>query len=118
MISIQGILPTRAPFRWFGLRGALGLRGFLGIVPFLEFDFGGGLNEGQQAAELQSDLHAAWAEPTEAAKGSMVTTFHAYTRAGQPWTDDPAAVREVAAILRAFPSRDGQQATYGPTATP
>ncbi|MDQ0619205.1 hypothetical protein [Arthrobacter globiformis] len=56
------------------------------------------------------DLQEAWAELTEAAQGSKVMSFHAYTRTGTPWAQDPAAVRAVAAILREFPA-DGQHTT-------
>jgi hypothetical protein len=59
----------------------------------------------------QEELQAAWVELTEAAKGSRVTNFHAYTRTGRPWTDDPDAVRAVAATLREFPAPDSPQAT-------
>jgi O6-methylguanine-DNA--protein-cysteine methyltransferase len=55
-------------------------------------------------AERQDELQEAWAELTEAARGSKVTSFHACTRAGRPWTEDPAAVRAVAATLREFPA--------------
>jgi hypothetical protein len=58
----------------------------------------------EQLAELQE----AWVELTEAARGSKVTSFHACTRAGGPWTEDPAAVRAVAATLREFPAADSQ----------
>lgn len=61
------------------------------------------------SAEVQRDLEAAWAELSEAAKNSTVTNFYAFTRTGQPWTEDPASVRAVAATLREFPSRAGQQ---------
>jgi hypothetical protein len=54
------------------------------------------------------DLQKAWAELTEAAQGSKVMSFHACTRTGTPWAQDPASVRAVAAILREFPA-DGQQ---------
>jgi hypothetical protein len=54
--------------------------------------------------QLLEDLQAAWAELAEAAKGSKVSNFHACTRSGRPWTEDPAAVRAVAATLREFPS--------------
>lgn len=60
----------------------------------------------EQLAELQT----AWVELTEAARGSQVTSFHACTRAGGPWTEDPVAVRDVAATLREFPAADSQQA--------
>ena len=59
-------------------------------------------------AERQKDLLAAWVELTEAANSSRVTSFHACTRAGRPWTEDPAAVRAVAATLREFPATDSQ----------
>jgi hypothetical protein len=59
----------------------------------------------------QGELQAAWVELIEAAKGSRVTSFHAYTRTGQPWTDDPDAVRAVAAALREFPAPDRPPAT-------
>lgn len=58
----------------------------------------------EQLAELQE----AWFELTEAARVSKVTSFHACTRAGGPWTEDPAAVRAVAATLREFPASDSQ----------
>lgn len=58
--------------------------------------------------ERQEDLLAAWDELTEAANGSRVTSFHACTRTGRPWTEDPAAVRAVAATLREFPASDSQ----------
>ncbi|HCB59266.1 MAG TPA: hypothetical protein DEP82_15450 [Arthrobacter bacterium] len=46
--------------------------------------------------EQRAELQEAWVELTEAARGSKVTSFHACTRAGGPWTEDPAAVRDVA----------------------
>jgi hypothetical protein len=58
----------------------------------------------EQLAELQE----AWVELAEAAKGSRVTSFHACTRTGRLWTEDPAAVRAVAATLREFPASDSQ----------
>ena len=58
--------------------------------------------------ERQKDLLAAWVELTEAANSSRVISFHACTRAGRPWTEDPAAVRAVAATLREFPATDSQ----------
>lgn len=68
-------------------------------------------NAGQDeplSPERQEDLQAAWVELTEAARGSKVTSFHACTRAGRPWTEDPAAVRTVAATLREFPASESQ----------
>ena len=56
------------------------------------------------------DLQEAWAELTEAAQGSKVMSFHACTRTGTPWAQDPASVRAVAAILREVPA-DGHQTT-------
>jgi hypothetical protein len=61
--------------------------------------------------ELLEDLRCAWDELSEAAKDSKVINFHACTRTGRPWTQDPAVVRAVAATLREFPSLDGQQTT-------
>jgi hypothetical protein len=57
----------------------------------------------------QQELRDAWAELTEAARHSKVTKFHAWTRTGRHWTEDPAAVRSVAATLREFPSAGGRQ---------
>lgn len=56
--------------------------------------------------ERQDELRAAWAELMNAAGGSRVISFHACTRSGKPWTEDPAAVRDVAATLRDFPVSD------------
>lgn len=61
--------------------------------------------------ELQTELREAWAELTEAAKASKVTNFHACTRTARHWTEDPAAVRAIAATLREFPDTDSQQTT-------
>jgi hypothetical protein len=61
--------------------------------------------------ELQEELRVAWAELTEAAKASKVTNFQACTRTGWPWTEDPAAVRDVAATLREFPETNGRRTT-------
>ncbi|TQS94366.1 hypothetical protein EU811_00840 [Arthrobacter sp. TS-15] len=61
--------------------------------------------------ELQEELRVAWAELTEAAKASKVTNFHACTRTGRHWAEDPVAVRAVAAALREFPDSDSQQTT-------
>jgi hypothetical protein len=61
--------------------------------------------------ELQKELRVAWAELTEAAKTSKVTTFQACTRTGRPWTEDPAAVRAVAATLREFPEANSRRMT-------
>lgn len=61
--------------------------------------------------ELQEELRVAWAELTEAAKNSRVTNFQARTRTGQPWTEDPAAVRDVAATLREFPETNSRRTT-------
>jgi len=61
--------------------------------------------------ERQEELQAAWVELTDAARGSKVTSFHACTRTGRPWTEDPAAVRDVAATLREFPDTDSRRTT-------
>ena len=56
--------------------------------------------------EQVADLKAAWAELAEAAKESAVTGFHACSRGGRPWQEDPASVRSMAAMLRSFPAED------------
>jgi hypothetical protein len=58
--------------------------------------------------ELSEDLRCAWDELAEAAKHSKVTNFHACTRTGRSWTEDPVAVRAIAATLREFPNTDGR----------
>lgn len=62
------------------------------------------------SAEQEEDLRSAWAELTEAAEQSKVISFRACTRAAGSWTENPAAVRAVAAILRDSP-KDGPQTT-------
>lgn len=54
----------------------------------------------EELAELQD----AWADLAEAAKESAVKSFHACTRNGKPWQEDPASVRSMAAMLRSFPA--------------
>ncbi|MGX9900787.1 hypothetical protein ACW0JT_14615 [Arthrobacter sp. SA17] len=61
------------------------------------------------APEFHTELQAAWAELTEAANASRVTTFHACTRTGRHWTEDPAAIRDIAATLSEFPFLNNQQ---------
>lgn len=56
--------------------------------------------------EQVADLKAAWAELAQAAKESAVTGFHACSRGGKPWQEDPAAVRNMAAMLRSFSAED------------
>ena len=65
--------------------------------------------------ERVAELKAAWAELAEAAKESAATGFHACSRGGKPWQEDPAAVRSMAALLRRVDAEDA--ATEGPTAT-
>jgi hypothetical protein len=64
--------------------------------------------DASMSPELVEELRVAWAELTEAARASKVTNFYACTRTGRPWTEDPAAVRAVAATLREFPDTDSQ----------
>jgi hypothetical protein len=64
--------------------------------------------------EQVADLKAAWAELAEAAKEASVTGFHACSRGGKPWQEDPAAVRSMAALLRRVSAEDA--ATEGSTA--
>lgn len=61
--------------------------------------------------ETPEDLPAAWTELIAAAKGSKVVSFHACTRTGRPWAEDPVAVRDIAATLREFPGREDPQTT-------
>ncbi|MBT2565088.1 hypothetical protein J7I84_01005 [Arthrobacter sp. ISL-85] len=56
--------------------------------------------------EQLSELKDAWTELTEAAKESAVTSFHACSRGGRPWQEDPASVRSMAAMLRSFSKED------------
>ncbi|MCB5294476.1 MULTISPECIES: hypothetical protein [unclassified Arthrobacter] len=58
--------------------------------------------------EQLMDLEEAWAELAVAQEASELTNFHACTRTGRPWTEDPAAVRAVAATLREFPAAEAQ----------
>lgn len=57
-------------------------------------------------AEQREDLQVAWAELAEAAKESTATGFHACSRGGRPWQEDPAAVRTVAALIRSVDKDD------------
>ncbi len=61
----------------------------------------------EELAELQD----AWAELAQAAKDSAVNSFHACTRNGKPWQEDPASVRSMAAMLRSFPAEDSSPDT-------
>ncbi len=63
--------------------------------------------------EELAELQGAWAELTEAAKGSGVSGFRPCTRSGRPWEQDPAAVRAVAALLRGF-GTEGTTADHQP----
>jgi hypothetical protein len=54
--------------------------------------------------EQLMDLEEAWAELAVAQEASELTNFRACTRSGGSWTEDPAAVRAVAATLREFPA--------------
>jgi hypothetical protein len=62
------------------------------------------------SADEAEDLRAAWADLTEAARQSQLVKLSACTRNGRSWTEDPAAVRAIAAILRDYPPH-GQQTT-------
>jgi len=82
---------------WFGLRKPVPIVGgsvlALAAVP-----------EEQEplTPEQVAELKDAWAELAEAAKESAATNFHACSRGGKPWQEDPAAVRSMAALLRSF----------------
>ena len=58
--------------------------------------------------EHLEDLRCAWDELADAAKHSKVISFHACTRTGRSWAEDPAAVRAVAATLREFSNTDSR----------
>ena len=64
----------------------------------------------EQVAELKD----AWAELAEAAKESAATNFHACSRGGKPWQEDPDAVRSMAAMFRRFGNENA--ATEGTSA--
>lgn len=64
--------------------------------------------------EQVADLSAAWAELAAAVKESRVTGFHACSRGGKPWQEDPAAVQTLAATNRSVDA--GDTATEGPAA--
>lgn len=55
-----------------------------------------------------ADLKDAWAELAEAAKASAVTGFHACSRGGEPWQEDPVAVRNMAALIRDVGTADAR----------
>jgi hypothetical protein len=59
-------------------------------------------------AEQLVELEEAWAELAAAAEASEVTNSNACTRTGRSWTENPAAVRAVAATLREFAAPDDQ----------
>jgi hypothetical protein len=56
-------------------------------------------------AEL-AELQEAWAEFAQAAKGTGATSFHACSRNGKRWEEDPATVRALAATLRDIRAED------------
>ena len=59
-------------------------------------------------AEQLMELEDAWADLAAAQEASELTNFRACTRSGGSWTEDPAAVRAVAATLREFPAAEAQ----------
>lgn len=67
-----------------------------------------GIQDDAPSPEDLADLEAAWADLAAAAEASAITNFHACTRTGRPWTEDPAAVRAAAATLREFPALEDQ----------
>lgn len=52
--------------------------------------------------EQLEDLEAAWAELNQAFEESAVTSFHACTRDGRYWGEDPDAVRAMTATIRSL----------------
>ncbi|MEV7474307.1 hypothetical protein AB0N33_11400 [Pseudarthrobacter oxydans] len=61
--------------------------------------------------EELSELQEAWAEFAEAAKDSGAKSVHACTRNGKPWQKDPAALRNMAALLRRVRDEDTKPGT-------
>jgi hypothetical protein len=56
----------------------------------------------------RADLKDAWTELAEAANASAVTGFHACSRGGKPWQEDPVAVRNMAALIRDVGTADAR----------
>lgn len=65
----------------------------------------GPVDDAPQSTAALKDLGKAWAELEAAAKESGVIKFHACSRTGKQWQDDPASVRAVADLLRESPGR-------------
>lgn len=53
--------------------------------------------------EALEELRDAWADLEAAAGESGVEGIRACSRGGQPWQEDPAAVRTIAAAIRSVP---------------
>jgi hypothetical protein len=53
-----------------------------------------------------AELQEAWAEFAQAAEGTGATSFHACSRNGKRWEEDPATVRALAATLRDIRAED------------
>ena len=60
----------------------------------------GPVEDTSRSPEAMEDLKNAWAEVEVASKESGVIKFHACSRAGELWENDPSSVRAVAALLR------------------
>ncbi|MDQ0676612.1 hypothetical protein QFZ36_004238 [Pseudarthrobacter siccitolerans] len=56
--------------------------------------------------EHLAELQEAWAEFAQAAEGTGLTSFHACSRNGKRWEEDPATVRALAATLRDIRAED------------
>ncbi|WP_367645938.1 hypothetical protein [Paenarthrobacter ureafaciens] len=56
--------------------------------------------------EAAEELRAAWAELNAAAVDAKVISFHACTRTGAHWAEDPSTVRAMAALIRESTSQD------------
>ena len=61
-----------------------------------------GPETGEPTPEQRAELEQAWAELAQATEGAGATGFHACTRDGTSWEEDPAAVRALAALLRCY----------------
>ncbi|MDE8670890.1 hypothetical protein PY310_20170 [Pseudarthrobacter sp. H3Y2-7] len=62
-----------------------------------------------------ADLEVAWAELRQAVQESGVTSFHACTRDGSRWQDDPVSVRAMADTIRRTQKYTAEGIPDGPT---
>lgn len=67
--------------------------------------------------QQRADLQAAWVELRQAMEESHVTSFHACSRNGRHWSEDPDAMRAMAATFRSIEKdmTDGETKVPGET---